>query len=135
MTSIESDIVEINNSSEKLFNFLSNLNNLKNLMPEQVINWLSSEDSCSFTIKGMTDLTMRIDKKIPYTKIIVTSGEKTPFNFVLIFNFEESKKNCTNTQIIFNAELNAMLEMLAKKPLHNFINMLVAKLGEIGEAL
>ena len=28
-------------------------------MPEQVIDWKSTEDSCSFTIKGMTDLTMR----------------------------------------------------------------------------
>ena len=135
MTSIESNIVEINNSSEKIFNFLSNLNNFEKLMPEQVINWLSTEDTCSFTIKGMTDLAMSVKEKTPHTKIVIISGEKTPFNFSLICQLKKINENITSTQILFNAELNTMLEMLAKKPLHNFVNMLVAKLGEIGSKL
>ena len=135
MTIIKSNIVEINNSPEKIFNFLSNLNNFEKLMPEQVINWLSSEDSCSYTIKGMTDLIMCIEEKIPYSKIIIIHGEKNPFNFSLIFKLEKPKENSTNAQIVFNAELNTMMEMFAKNPLQNFVDMLVAKLKEIGNKL
>jgi len=58
MTRIESEMQTINSSIETVFNFLSNFNNFEKLMPEQIINWKSTEDTCSFTIKGMTDLSM-----------------------------------------------------------------------------
>jgi len=135
LTRIESDIAEINNSPQKVYNFLSDMNNFGKLMPEQVINWKSTEDTCSFTIKGMTDLSMKISEKNPYSKVIIIPGEKAPFNFSLIINLQNPKENLTVAQLIFDAELNAMMEMLARKPLHNFINMLAAKLKELGDNL
>ena len=111
-------------------------------MPEQVINWKSTEDSCSFTIKGMTDLSMRIYEKTPNSKIVIIPGEKAPFNFSLICQLNivpayrmEAIVTHTNAQIIFNAELNTVMEMLAKNPFQNFVNMLVAKLKELGDKL
>jgi carbon monoxide dehydrogenase subunit G len=135
LTKLESNIAEINNSTEKVFNFLSNLNNFEKLMPEQVINWKSTEDSCSFTIKGMTDLSLRISEKFPFTKIIIIPGDNPPFGFSLVCQLEEKKPGQTFAQIVFNAELSMMLEMIAKSPLQNFINMLVAKLKELGDKL
>lgn len=135
MTRIESNIAEINNSPEKVYNFLSDLNNLEKLMPEQVINWKSTEDTCSFTIKGMTDLSMKISEKTPFSKVEIVPGEKAPFNFSLIINLQNPKENRTIAQIIFDAELNAMMEMLARKPLQNFVNMLAAKLKELSDKL
>jgi hypothetical protein len=135
MTLIESDIAEIKNSQEKIYNFLSNLNNFEKLMPEQVINWKSTDNSCSFTIKGMTDLSMKISEKIPYSKINIIPGEKAPFHFSLECHLMKHNDNMTNAQIIFNAELNAMMKMLAAKPLQNFVNMLASKLKELGDKL
>ena len=135
MTTLESNAVEINNTQEKIFNFLSNLNNFEKLMPEQVINWKSTEDSCSFVIKGMTDLSLKISEKIPFSKIIIIPGEDPPFNFSLICKIDEKSTDQTIAQIIFSAELSMMMEMLAKSPLQNFINMLVSKLKEIGDKL
>ncbi len=135
MTRIESNIVEINNTAEKVYNFLSDLNNFEKLMPEQVINWKSDENSCSFTIKGMTDLSMKISEKTPNTRIIIIPGAKPPFDFSLIIQIKELKDNLINAQIIFDAELNMMLQMLAKTPLQNFVNLLVDKLKELGEKL
>ena len=135
LTKLESNITEINNSPEKIFNFLCNLNNFEKLMPEQIINWKSTEDSCSFTIKGMTNLSLCISEKIPFSKIIIIPGNNAPFSFNLICQLEETKTNYTAAQIIFNAELNMMMEMLAKRPLQNFINMLASKLKELGDKL
>jgi hypothetical protein len=135
LTKLESNIAEINNSSEKIFHFLSDLNNFEKLMPEQVINWKSDKDSCSFTIKGMTDLSLRISDKTPNSKIIIIPGEKAPFDFSLICQLNEPKANLTIAQIIFNAELSTMMEMLAKNPLQNFVNMLASKLKELGDKL
>ena len=135
MTRIESNIVEINSTAEKIYSFLSNLNNLEKLMPEQVINWKSDENSCSFTIKGMTDLSMKISEKTPSTKIVIIPGAKPPFDFSLIIQLNELKEKFIKAQIIFDAELSMMLEMLAKTPLQNFVNLLVTKLKELGEKL
>ena len=104
-------------------------------MPKHVIDWKSTEDSCSFTIKVMTDLTMKIAEKTPFTMIIIGPGEKTPFNYSLIIELEELTHDFTTAQIIFEAELPMMLELMAKNPLENFVNMLVAKLKEFGNKL
>ena len=136
MTRIESDIAEINNTPEKVYNFLSDLNNFEKLMPAQVVNWKSTEDSCSFTIKGMTDLSMCISEKIPYSKIAIIPSEKAPFNYSLVCQLNEVQgAKVTIARIIFDAELNPMMEMLAIKPLQNFVNMLAAKLKELGDKL
>jgi hypothetical protein len=135
MTKFESNPAEINNSAEKVFTFLSNLNNLEKLMPEQVINWKSTDDSCSFTIKGMTDLSMKISEKKPHSQITIIPGEQTPFPFTLSILLDELTESDIIAQIIFEAELNMMMEMLAKNPLYNFVNLLVSKLKELGDKL
>jgi len=134
MSRIESNIVEIKNSPERIYSFLSNLNNFEKLMPEQVINWKSTEDSCSYTIKGMADISMQIAEKEPFSKIIIISGEKAPFGFSLECCMQDTRDTMTSAQIIFNAELSAMMEMLARKPLQNFVNMLASKLKELGDS-
>ena len=56
MTRIESETATVQKSAEHIFNFLSNFNNFEKLMPEQVTNWQSTEEECSFTISGMASL-------------------------------------------------------------------------------
>ncbi|HOT88524.1 MAG TPA: hypothetical protein PKZ43_09165 [Bacteroidales bacterium] len=135
MVKLESHIVEVKNSNQKVFTFLSNMNNFEKLMPEQVINWNSTETNCSFTIKGMTDLSLSISEKIPYSKIVIIPGDKAPFMFNLICLINENSTNNSTVQIVFQAELSTMMEMLAKNPLQNFVNALASKLKEIGEQL
>lgn len=135
MVKLESHIVEVKNSNQKVFTFLSNMNNFEKLMPEQVINWNSTETNCSFTIKGMTDLSLSISEKIPYSKIVIIPGDKAPFMFNLICLINENSTNNSTVQIVFQAELSTMMEMLAKNPLQNFVNVLASKLKEIGDRL
>ena len=88
MKQIESEKLIINNSQEKIYQFLSDFNNFGKLMPEQIINWQSTETTCSLTIKGMTDLSMQIREKFPFHTIMITSYGKTPFDFELKCSFE-----------------------------------------------
>jgi hypothetical protein len=131
MTRIESDATSINKPSETVFDYLSDMNNFGKLMPEQVINWKSDKDSCSFTIKGMADLTLKIVERTAYRKIIMESGDKAPLKFTLETEISKKSENESYGRIILNAELNAMMEMLAKNPLQNFVNMLAGKLAEL----
>jgi hypothetical protein len=128
MKKIESKKLVINNSQEKIYHFLSNFNNFGKLMPEQIINWQSTETTCSFTIKGMTDLSMQIKEKMPFHTILISSFGKTPFEFELKCSFENMGAKLTESQLIFFADLNPMLSMMASKPLENFVNMLNERL-------
>ena len=131
MTKIESNKVIVNNSNKNIFMFLSDFNNFKKLMPEEIINWNSTEDTCSFTIQGMTDFSLKIKEKIQFSKIVAIPNGKAPFNFELLCLLSDLKNNKTEAQLILNADMNPMYILMAKRPLQNFVNILVQKLKEL----
>ena len=133
MKKFESEQHIIKNSSENIYKFLADFNNYKNLMPEQIVNWQSTEDNCSFTIQGMADISMKIQEKIPHSKIIIVPNGKVPFAFELICEMQAIDENSAKTQLTFMADLNPMLSMMASKPLQNFVNILSQKLKEYFE--
>ncbi len=131
LTKIDSDKVEINNSAENVFNYLSDFRNFEKLMPPQVTNWQSTPDECTFTIKGMATIGMKIVEKTPHTKISITSHGKVPFQFQLfVLLTPKDATNCIG-QLVFESELNMMMKMMVEKPLGNFFNMLTQKMKEI----
>lgn len=133
MTTIESNIEQVNAKNEVVFQFLSNLNNFSELVPEQVENWQSDEDSCSFRVSGMADIGLRIIEKVPFQKIVISSDGNTPVNFSMVLNITETISNKSSFQIVFIADLNSFMAMMATKPLTNFINILAQKLREYYE--
>ncbi len=133
MTSFKSDKILINKSQEDLYTFLSDFNNFEKLMPEQVTNWKATNDSCSFTIKGMADLAMTMGQQTEYSQITYNSVGEKPFRFDLKTHFSLADNDQTETHIILNADLNPMIKMMASRPLQNFVNLLVNKLKEVIE--
>jgi carbon monoxide dehydrogenase subunit G len=130
MTRLESDKIVINKPASEIYHFLSEFNNFGHLMPEQVTDWQSTGDECSFTIKGMASLGMKITEKTPNSFIKIARNGKAPFDFNLLINIEEKGTDC-NVQLLFDADLSPMLKMMASKPLTNFLNLLVNRLREI----
>jgi len=133
MTEIKSEKVSIKSSPEKIYSFLSDFNNFGKLMPEQVINWQSTVENCSFSIKGMADLALKMDKKNEFSFISYVSDGNKPFAFSLNSNIHNTSESASEVQIILNADLNPMLKMMAQRPLQNFVNLLVQKLKEVIE--
>ena len=136
MTNFESDKVIISCVSEKIFSFLSDFNNFGKLMPEQITNWKATQDTCSFTIQGMAELSMKISERSPQTtvdspqKIVYSSDKGNPFEYSLNIQLNEAVTGQTTSQVIFSAEINAMLKMMLQRPLQNFVNILNLKLKE-----
>jgi carbon monoxide dehydrogenase subunit G len=130
MTRLESDTVTINKSAEEIYNFLSDFNNFGHLMPEQVTDWQSTSDECSFTIKGMASLGMKIIEKTPASFIKIARNGKAPFDFYLLVNITDKGAQST-VQLLFDADLSPMMKMMASKPLTNFLNLLVNRLKTV----
>jgi ribosome-associated toxin RatA of RatAB toxin-antitoxin module len=130
-TKIESEKVAINNSAEKIFNNLSDFRNFEKLMPAQVSEWTATADECSFNINGMATIGMKIIEKTPFSKIIITSNGKVPFDFKLLVDIVEQGAENAVGQITFESDLNPMMKMMVEKPLGNFFNMLAKKMADI----
>jgi carbon monoxide dehydrogenase subunit G len=130
MTKLESQKVEVNKSASEIFLFLSDFNNFQKFMPEQVTNWVSTSENCSFTIKGMASLGMKFSEKLPDSVIKIVPEGKVPFDFKLNCMIEASGDKSI-IQMTMDADLNPMLKMMAEKPLSNFLNLMVNRIKEI----
>lgn len=130
---IESQKVTINCPAEKVFDFLSNFDNFEKFLPEQVTNWHSEGVSCSFEVKGLTTLGLRITDKISCSKISMKGEGLIPFDFTLDANIVEINQTKCEVQMVINAKMNPFIAMVAEKPLNNFIDELVVKLKEVME--
>jgi hypothetical protein len=133
MSTINSDKVIISRKDSIVFDFVSDFDNFGKLMPEQVTDWKSTADTCSFTISGMASLSMRMSLRQQYDKIVMSSEGKTPFAFELICHFQALNDISTETQLVFDADLSPMIAMMATRPLQNFVNILANKLKEYAE--
>lgn len=130
MTIITSHKKQIAASAETIYAFLSDFNNLQELMPSKVVNWSSTPTTCAFTIDGMAHLNMAFGKNVENEKIEMISEGKNPFTYDLSTNIFKIDETTSEVYIIFNADMNAMLAMMAKKPLQNFVDILVDRLQE-----
>ncbi len=118
---------------KKVYDFLSDFNNYEKLMPEQVINWKSDKDTCSFTIKGMADLGMKFGEKNSPSYLTLVPNGKAPVNFTLKVQLSADPLNeqQTEVKVDVDADLNPMLAMFAKKPLENLANTITGELKKV----
>jgi hypothetical protein len=130
MTIIES-AVEINLPIEKVYTFLSDMNNYQELMPENIYNWSSTTDEASFTIQNMAKLAIKISSRIENQEIIAIPTEKPPFDVELRWIVSENENGSTTAKHIISADLNMMMKMLAAGPLQKLVDHQTKKLKEI----
>lgn len=130
MTVIEST-TEINLPVEQVYNFLANLNNHQQLMPENIYNWSSTEDTASFTIQNMAKLAIQISSRVPNQELIAIPSEKAPFDIELKWTVADNGQGGTTASHIISADLNMMMKMLASGPLQKLADHQTEKLKEV----
>lgn len=129
MTNLESKTITIPQKQERVYDYFCDFNNIGKLMPEQVEEFTTDGNTCSFTIKGMAKLAMEYESKSPYSEVVLKSYGKVPFNFKLRCTLT-GNTDSTDVRLSLEADLNPFLKMMAEKPLTNFLNLLVDKCQE-----
>ncbi len=130
MATFKNQNILVNTNCETVFEFLGDFRNFEELVPEQVKNWKADQESCSFTVEGMSDFNMRIDAKYPCRSMRIVSDGKNPATFTLDYFFHEKEPQSCEVSIVFEVSLNPFLKAIASKPLQNFVDMLGSKLQE-----
>ncbi|MGE4288859.1 MAG: SRPBCC family protein [Salinivirgaceae bacterium] len=129
---IESRIGKVEANQERIYALLSDFTNLGSFVPpEQVSDFKSDADSCSFTVAKIGKFGMRVIEREPFKLVKIANDENVPFQFFMWIQIKEVAANDSRVKITLRADLNPMLKMVAKKPLSSFVESLVSKIETI----
>ncbi len=133
MTSIQSAELIIEKSASEIYQFLVNLNNHQQLMPESIYNWTSTEDDCQFTIQNMAKLQLQKGELTPNASINIIPKGDVPFALDLNWRIAEKGDSSASVQMTINADLNPFIKMMAVGPLTKLVNHQAEQLKSILE--
>lgn len=129
MTKIESKKVSVQASSEDVFNFLTNTDNIEQLLPtDKISNWSSDGNTCSFKVQGAYLIGLALSGNTPHSSVQYKSTPGTPFPFDLNVSLIEANGS-TEAQLVCDAQINKFLEMMVKGPLKNLFDYMADKLS------
>jgi carbon monoxide dehydrogenase subunit G len=128
MTTFQSKIT-IQKPVSEVYNFLADLNNHQQLMPDNIYNWSSTRDTANFTIKNMAKLGVKVAKRTENAEIVIIP-EDAPFDLEMKWELSSSS---TGTDVVYTvtADLNMMMKMLASGPLQKLVDQQTQSLGAL----
>lgn len=127
---LETNKSVIKKSQKEFFEFLTNLQNFEQLMPENTTKFEVDGDSFIFGLKGMPEIRLVVKEKHEFDKIILGAAS-SKLNFSLTANINEVTENTCETQLLFEGDFNPMMAMMVKGPLQKFINTLTENAGKL----
>ena len=128
MANFKSDKVTVNGSAQKVFEKLSDLSNIVNLLenapvdqiPEEHRDTLQkisfSENSISFPAGPVGDVTLQVKKREPFS-LIELEGVGTPVPLSLSLNIEEVSENECRAYVAIDLAIPAMLKPMISSPM------------------
>ena len=127
---LESTKVSVAKSSKEVFEFLINLQNFEQLMPENTQKFEVDGDSFLFALKGMPEIRLVLKEKTAFSNITFgAASSKLPFT--LSGSIKELAADKSEVQLIFNGDFNPMMAMMVKKPLTKFIDTLTENIAKL----
>ena len=128
---LESPKVNVDKSQQELFNFLTDVENYEQIMPESKEKFeVKSSDTFAFALKGMPEIWLQIkEKREP--NLIVLGSTSDKFDFSLDVVIEDAGNDKSQAQLFFNGKFNAMMAMMVKGPLNKFIGSLAENISKL----
>ena len=128
---IESPSTTVNKSDKEVFEFLTDLKNFEQLMPENIDKFeVINDDRFLFALKGMPEIVLERKEQTEFSQLILgAASEKLPFTLKADINSLEATKS--EVVLSFTGEFNAMMAMMIKSPITNFMRTLSENLGKV----
>ena len=127
---IKGNSVTVAKSQKETFEFLTDLKNFEQLMPESIQKFEVDGDSFIFGLKGMPEIRLVLKEKTEYSNITLGAAS-SKLDFELVANIEEIDAKSSKVQLDFNGKFNMMMAMMVKKPLNSFIETLTENLQNV----
>jgi uncharacterized membrane protein len=128
-----SDIVKVNRSAEQIYNLMADMSFLSQMAAsasvKEIEDFQSTQDTCSFKIKGM-ETGIRIIDREPYKTIKYTGYKNTPVEFFVWLQLKEIADDDTRIRIVLKAKLNLMMKTLLKGKIKKGLDKVVHQLSD-----
>ena len=113
-----------------LFDFLVDFKNFESILPQDKVDGFEfSHEHCSFNIKGITQMTIKISEKKPHEYILFNSDGLGKYNFKLkVFLIGESEQP-GKCRVELAGDLNPVILSFANKPLMQLVNTMSSRLS------
>ena len=126
---LESSTASVERPIEEVFGKLTQANTYELLMPEEANFQIKDKKHFSFKLGGMPVIPLKLARQTPNTQIVMAAdGGSVPFE--LHANLEEFNGE-TKIQLVFEGNINPMMQMMVKKPLTQFLEALIANAGKL----
>ncbi|KRO67559.1 MAG: orotate phosphoribosyltransferase [Cryomorphaceae bacterium BACL21 MAG-121220-bin10] len=128
---IKGDKVVINKSAEAVFDFLNQVENFEQLMPESISKFeVLGPNAFLFALKGMPEIALETKSSVRPTQLVLgAKSDKLPFN--LTGDLTPSGDNSCQIELCFSGDFNPMMAMMIKGPITKFIETLTTNLQKI----
>lgn len=127
---LKSPEVEVSRSAEDLCEYLSNVKNFEQLMPDSISKFeLIDDRSFVFALKGMPEIGLALKEVTPPSKVVLGAiSDKLPFT--LTGNITEVDQSKSKVQLLFEGSFNPMMSMMIKGPITSFLDTLAGNLKD-----
>ena len=124
------EIGHINCSNSSLTNFFSDIKNYKEVFSNEVSSFeILNENAFEIKIGSFPKISLTHSKSNKNSFSLKSNSNN--FEFEILINPSEISSKSSSCQIIFNANFSMMIEMMAKKPLENFLTNIAKKIEKL----
>ncbi|MCL6268017.1 SRPBCC family protein [Flagellimonas myxillae] len=118
-------------SAQEVFEFLTDIKNFETLMPDNIDKFeILDEITFRFALKGMPEIVLRLKEQTPHEKVVLgAASDKLPFT--LTGAIEALGESESEVGLSFEGEFNAMMAMMIKGPITNFMETLSTNMDRI----
>ncbi|WP_420321861.1 SRPBCC family protein [Flagellimonas sp.] len=128
---IETPKKKVAKSDKEVFDFLTDIKNFETLMPDNIDKFEVLDDTTfKFALKGMPEIILRLKEQTPNSKVVLgAASDKLPFT--LTGDITSLGENESEVALSFEGEFNAMMAMMIKSPITNFMDTLSSNMDRI----
>jgi hypothetical protein len=125
---LNSKKVTVQKSAKDLCDFLCDVKNFKQLMPDNISKFEVIRDNAFvFALKGMPEIALEVKEVITPNKVTLGAiSDKIPFT--LIGNISEINETSSEAELQFEGDFNPMMAMMVKGPITKFLETLSSNL-------
>jgi len=128
-----SDIVKIRRSAEQIYSLTADMSAfsqaVSNAQMEMVEDFQSTQDTCSFTVKGM-EVGIQIIDREPFKTVKYTGYKQAPFEFFIWLQLKEIAPDDTRVRIVLHAKLNLVMKTMFKGKIKKGLDKVVHQLED-----
>lgn len=128
---LSSKKVTVQKSANDLCDFLCDVKNFKQLMPENISKFeVIHENAFVFALKGMPEIALEV-KEVNSPNFVKLGAKSDKIPFTLIGNIEVVNETSSQVALQFEGDFNPMMAMMIKGPITKFLETLVSNLEKI----